>query len=155
MQEDQKNGMKLASTVFGNNDEIPNQYTCKGDNINPPLNIIDVPAQAKSLVLIMHDPDAPRGDYLHWLVWDMQSSTKAINANDVPIGAVQGPNDSHNNQYLGPCPPKGSGTHHYIFELYALDYSLNLPPQTTREKIQECLAGHILDHCQLTGVVAA
>jgi Raf kinase inhibitor-like YbhB/YbcL family protein len=147
--------MKITSTAFKDSDPIPLHYSCKGDNISPPLNIVDVPKNAKNLALVMHDPDAPVGDYLHWLMWDIQPSTQSIGANSVPVGAVQGPNGSGENNYMGPCPPKGSGTHRYIFELYALNSTLSLPPETSREKLQEAMSNHILEQASLTGTFAA
>jgi Raf kinase inhibitor-like YbhB/YbcL family protein len=148
--------LQLTSTAFNQNGIIPIQYTCKGDNVNPPLNIIDVPNGTKSLSLIMHDPDTPVGDYLHWIMWDMQPSTQAISANSVPVGAVQGANDSHSNQYIGPCPPKGTGSHRYIFELYALDTILNLRPDaTSRAQLEEAMKDHVLAHSVLTGIATA
>jgi Raf kinase inhibitor-like YbhB/YbcL family protein len=151
----QNNGLKILSTAFKNGEDIPTQYTCKGDNISPPLNIVNIPAQAKSLALIMHDPDAPVGDYVHWLVWDIQPSTLSIGANSIPVGAVQGITSFNKNEYGGPCPPAGSGTHRYIFELYALDMPLGLPPNTTRDKLVDAMKGHIVEQTALTGLVSA
>jgi Raf kinase inhibitor-like YbhB/YbcL family protein len=147
--------MQLSSPAFKDGESIPPQYSCKGDNINPPLTILNTPENAKSLALIMHDPDAPVGDYLHWIVWDIRPSTQAIGASSVPVGAVQGPNDSNKNQYTGPCPPKGTGTHRYIFELYALDLNLNLAPNTSRQKLQEAMKGHVVEQAILTGIFSA
>jgi Raf kinase inhibitor-like YbhB/YbcL family protein len=149
------NGLQLISTAFKKGETIPEQYTCKGDNISPPLNIINVPAQAKSLALIMHDPDAPVGDFVHWLIWDMQPSTQSIGANSIPVGAVQGTTSFNKNEYGGPCPPAGSGTHRYLFELYALDTSLGLNPGTSREKLEDAMKGHIVEQTVLTGLAAA
>jgi Raf kinase inhibitor-like YbhB/YbcL family protein len=147
--------MELISPAFKDGEPIPEQYTCKGENINPPLNIMNLPQAAKSLALIMHDPDAPAGDYLHWIMWDILPSTQAISVNSVPVGAVQGPNGSHENQYTGPCPPKGSGTHRYIFELYALELTLGLESDSSREKLHEAMSGHILEQAALMGTFAA
>jgi len=149
------NSIKLTSSAFNNGESIPVQFTCKGENISPPLNIVDAPPDAKSLALIMHDPDAPVGDFLHWLMWDLPANTQSIGAGTVPVGAVQGPTGFNKNEYGGPCPPKGSGTHRYIFELYALDTSLGLPANTSREKLQEAMKGHILQQAELMGTVAA
>lgn len=145
----------LSSSAFQDGKPIPASFTCKGDNSNPPLNIIGTPTDAKSLALILHDPDAVSGDFTHWLMWDIPSSTNGINAHSVPVGAVQGPNGIGDNQYMGPCPPAGTGTHHYIFELYALDTILNLPPQTTREELQKAIADHTIAKSQLVGLFAA
>lgn len=97
--------LKVASSAFADSAPIPAQYTCKGQNINPPLSILGVPAGAKSLALIMHDPDAVGGDFVHWTIWDIPASTENIAANSVPAGAIQGQNGGGRNKYMGPCPP--------------------------------------------------
>jgi Raf kinase inhibitor-like YbhB/YbcL family protein len=148
-------GIKLISPAFGEGQNIPAQYTCDGQNINPPLNIMDVPAEAKSLVLIMHDPDAVSGDFTHWVMWDIPISTKNIAPNTAPVGATQGANGSGGNQYMGPCPPSGSGTHHYKFEIFALDNNLSLGPGSARDKVEAAMNGHVLSNFTLTGLVAA
>ena len=147
--------LKLASQVFDDGAQIPAQYTCKGQNINPPLNIIGVPAGAKSLALIMHDPDAVSDDFVHWLLWDMPTSTGTIAVNSVPAGAIQGINGGGRNQYMGPCPPAGTGIHHYLFELYALNKTLGLPPATNRDQLQKAMQGHILAQHTFTSLFAA
>lgn len=103
----------------------------------------------------MHDPDAVSGDFIHWLIWDIPPTTEVISVNDVPVGAVQGANGKGQSQYTGPCPPKGTGTHHYIFDFYALDISLGLPSGSDLETILKAQQGHVLDHCTLTGLFAA
>lgn len=147
-----KDSLDLMSPVFRNKCPIPPQYSCKGQNVNPPLNIFNVPKGAQSLTLIMHDPDAPNGDYLHWLIWDIPPGTESIPVNSVPVGAVQGQNGSGDTGYTGPCPPAGSGTHHYIFDLYALDAPLNLPTNSNLGDVIKAQADHILDHCELVGL---
>jgi len=147
-----KNGFYAVSPVFRHGCPIPPQYSCKGQNVNPPLNIFNVPKGAQSLMLIMHDPDAPGGDYLHWLVWDIPPGTDSIPVNSVPVGAVQGKNSGGNTGYTGPCPPQGSGTHHYIFDFYALDTSLNLPTNSSLDDVMKAQGGHVLDHCELVGL---
>ncbi|HET9850838.1 MAG TPA: YbhB/YbcL family Raf kinase inhibitor-like protein [Candidatus Saccharimonadales bacterium] len=148
-------GLRLTSTAFREGQTIPEQYTCKGQNINPPLNIVNPPAGTQGFAIIMHDPDAPVGDYLHWLIWDIPPSTEGINANSSPVGAVAGYNQSDSQGYMGPCPPAGSGTHRYQFELYALDTTLGLERSANREKLEAAMSGHILDQTTLTGVFAA
>jgi Raf kinase inhibitor-like YbhB/YbcL family protein len=148
-------GIQLISPAFAEGQSIPSQYTCDGQNINPPLNIMDVPAEAKSLVLIMHDPDAISGDFTHWVMWDIPTGTKNIAPNTVPVGAMQGANSSGSNQYMGPCPPSGTGTHHYKFEIYALDNSLSLESGSTRDKVEAAMNSHVLSNFTLTGLVAA
>lgn len=146
---------QLTSPAFTEGGVIPKQYTCKGDNISPPLLIADLPEETKSLALIMHDPDAINGDFVHWIVWDISPKTQSINANSVPVGAVQGLNGFGKNSYSGPCPPKGTGTHRYIFELYAIDTSLGLDPHTPRERLEDTMREHLLAQSILTGLVKA
>ncbi|MBI2008878.1 YbhB/YbcL family Raf kinase inhibitor-like protein [Candidatus Saccharibacteria bacterium] len=150
-----KSSLKLFSQVFRDGAAIPVQYTCKGQNVNPPLNIVDVPDGAKSLALIIHDPDAVGGDFVHWTAWDISASAETIAVNSVPAGTVQGINSAGRAGYMGPCPPAGTGTHHYIFELYALDKSLGLKSDTNRDQLKSAMQGHILDQTILTGLFAA
>lgn len=144
--------LQLISPAFRDGFPIPMQYTCKGPNINPPLNILGVDKNTKSLTLIMHDPDSVHGDYTHWLIWDIPRSCETITANSVPSGAVQGYNDAGSHKYVGPCPPAGTGIHHYKFELYALDVPLSLEENTTRQQLEAAIGGHILDRHTLTGL---
>lgn len=146
---------QLMSPAFRDGANIPPQYTCKGQNVSPPLNIINCDPQTQSLALVMHDPDAPAGDYVHWLMWDVPSSTETIAANSVPVGAVQGLNSNDGVGYMGPCPPPGSGAHRYMFELYCLDSSLGLESGASREQLQKAMRGHVLDSFTLTGLFAA
>lgn len=147
--------MQLTSPAFKNGDVIPEQYTCRGQNVNPQFNILNLPSETKSLALIMHDPDAPVGDFVHWTMWDIPPNTSSIGTNSVPVGAIQGVTGFNNNKYGGPCPPAGSGTHRYIFELYALDTMLNLEANTELDKLQEAIKGRIVADATLTGLVAA
>ena len=142
--------MKLASPAFENNQFIPKKYTCDGENINPPLVIKDVPKGAKSLVLIVDDPDAPLKTWLHWLVWNIEPSVSLIGEGQVPENAVQGINDFGSHSYGGPCPP--SGIHHYHFKLYALDIKLSLDPSVARAKVETAMQNHILDKAELVGL---
>lgn len=144
--------LQLISSAFKDGDPIPPAYTCKGQNINPPLNILNIPGDTRSLALIMHDPDAVSGDFVHWLVWDISTAVDIISPNSVPVGAIQGQNGAGKDNYMGPCPPSGSGTHHYIFELYALDSTLGVPKGATRESLQKAMEGHILAQTTLTGL---
>lgn len=143
------NVMKISSNAFQNNQAIPSKYTCDGENVNPPLQIAEVPAGAKSLALVVDDPDAPVGDWVHWLVWNIEPTTTQIAENSVPAGAVQGKTDFGENQYGGPCPP--SGTHRYHFKVYALDTRLDLPAETRKSGLEAVMRGHILDQGMLVG----
>lgn len=147
--------MQILSSAFKHGETIPEQYTCRGQNINPQLIFVDVPTGTKSLALILHDPDALNGDFVHWLIWDIPISANSIASSNLPVGAVQGQNGVGSNKYIGPCPPAGSGTHRYMFELYALNFSLNLKPDTNRQKLEEAMKGHVIEQATLTGLVAA
>jgi len=153
--DDKSDSLMLASGAFRDGSPIPPQYSYKGQNVSPPLVITGAPKAAASLVLIMHDPDAVSGDFTHWLMWDIPVSTDVIAANSVPVGAVQGPNGTGKNQYIGPCPPAGTGIHHYIFELYALDKTLGLPAESDRDQLEQTMAGNILARSTLTGLFEA
>lgn len=142
--------MELMSSAFENNTAIPSQYTCDGKDLNPPLRIQDVPANAKSLALIVHDPDAPhQGGWTHWVVWNISPQTAEIAENTVPSEAIQGRTDFGTNKWGGPCPP--SGTHHYQFILYALDTTLDLPPTTTKSDLEKAMEGHTIEKNMLVG----
>ncbi len=141
--------IKITSPAFKNGDFIPQKYTCKGEDINPPLEFTNIPDAAKSLVLIMDDPDAPMGTWQHWLVWNISPEIKKIEENSVPKGAVLGRNDFGRLKYGGPCPP--SGTHRYFFRLYALDVKLNLKEGATRKELDNAMGGHIIDSATLMG----
>ena len=154
-QETASGGLQIISQVFRDGGPIPPQYSCKGQNVNPPLNILNVPAGTLSLTLIMHDPDAVSGDFLHWLVWDIPPSTESIGVNSVPVGAVQGLNGSEQTGYAGPCPPQSTGTHRYIFDFYALDTTLDLPANSTVQDVIKAQKGHVLDHSAITGTFTA
>jgi Raf kinase inhibitor-like YbhB/YbcL family protein len=148
-------GLRIISPVFRDGTAIPIQYSCRGPNVNPPINIFGVPDRTQSLALILHDPDAPVGDFLHWLIWDIPPRTESISVNDVPVGAIQGSNSKGENSYMGPCPPKGSGTHRYIFDFYALDTTINLPSGSSRDQLEKAMTGHIIDKCTLVGLFAS
>lgn len=141
--------MIITSSAFVDGENIPDQYGCKGQNINPPLDIKDVPTNAKSLVLIVDDPDSPTGNWVHWLVWNIDPTTLALTAGQVPFGVSQGKNSFGDNKYGGPCP--GSGTHHYHFKIYALDTLLGLPDGSTKEQLLNDMASHILAQGLLIG----
>lgn len=142
--------IKLSSTAFQDNGLIPVKYTCDGSDINPPLAIENVPPGAKSLALIVDDPDAPMGTWVHWLVWNIAPNTKEIKENSVPQGAGLGMNDFRRQAYGGPCPP--SGTHRYFFKLYALDTTLNLSSRAKKADIEKAMKGHIISQGQIIGL---
>lgn len=141
--------MNLTSPEFQNGKHIPTVFSCKGDDVNPPLVIEGVPAEAKSLALIMDDPDAPVGTWVHWVMWNIEPSTRQIAKASVPPGAQEGTNSWQRRNYGGPCPP--SGTHRYFFHLYALKEKLNLPTSTTSKDLEHAMQGKILAKCELMG----
>ena len=146
--------LKLTSTAFEEGGMIPSQYTCDGQNVSPPLAWSGVPEGTKTLALIADDPDAPRGTWVHWVVYQIPATERGLPEN-VPAretldsGARQGKNDFKNTAYGGPCPP--SGTHRYFFKLYALDSSLDLHPGATKDQLLKAAEGHVLAQGQLIG----
>lgn len=141
--------MKITSPVFEHNQDIPKKYTCQGEDVNPPLEISDVPSEAKSLVLIMDDPDAPMGTWDHWIVWNINPEVKKIEENTTPEGVV-GENSWNKNNYGGPCPP--SGKHRYFFKLYALDTKLTLKSNKGKKAVEKAMKNHILKQTELIGL---
>ena len=140
--------MKLTSPAFENNKGMPSEYTCDGPNIAPELNIEDVPENTKSLALIMDDPDAPSGTWVHWVVWNIPSDTRTIAKGTEPQG-TQGTTSFGKQGYGGPCPP--FGTHSYFFKLYALDTTLDLKDGSTKEQLEQAMDGHIIEKVDLIG----
>lgn len=144
------NMLKISSPAFNHNGMIPQKFTCDGDDINPALAFEGVPQGAKSLALIMDDPDAPRGIWVHWVVWNIDPRTTGVRENSVPTGGKQGMNDFRKHDYGGPCPP--SGTHRYFFKLYALDTTLELKPNTTKPELEAAMKNHIIGQAEMIGL---
>lgn len=142
--------MKISSTAFAHNGPVPSKYTCDGEDVNPPLAIENVPAKTKSLALIVDDPDAPAGVWVHWVVWNISPLTTEIRENTVPKGASQGMTDFRKRKYNGPCPP--SGTHRYFFKLYALDSTVTLDPSANKAAVESAIKGRILAQTELIGL---
>jgi len=141
--------MTIESTAFKNEEEIPSKYTCDGEAINPPLTIKNVPENAKSLTLIVDDPDAPSGTWDHWILWNIPKEVMQIAEGSTPMGAVVGKNSSGENSYGPPCPP--SGAHRYYFRLYALDTPLNLSSNSNSDDLRGAMEGHVLAEAELMG----
>ena len=139
--------MKINSPDFKNNELIPKKFTCDGEDVSPGLVIESIPQQAKSLALVVDDPDAPMGTWVHWVVYDMPLSSR-IEQNSIP--GKQGINDFGRRNYGGPCPP--SGTHRYFFKVYALDAMLNLKEGLSKKELERFLQGHILEKTELVGL---
>ncbi len=147
--------MIIKSYAFRDNGDIPPRLTCDGANVNPVLGIESVPLDTKSLVLIMDDLDTSFGGiFTHWVVWNIPSQTAQIAEGDLPRGAVQGRNSFGNNGYGGPCPPRGSKSHRYVFKLYALNTELDLLSGSEKEKVERKMEGHILEQASVTGLYA-
>ncbi len=139
--------MNLTSPAFSHNQPIPRKYTCQGQDINPPLAIAGIPAGTKSLALIMDDPDAPGGNWDHWLVYNILP-TSEIKENSAPGTQVR--NDFGRVNYGGPCPP--SGTHRYFFKLYALSATLDFPRLPSKKELESAIQKHLLEEAALIGL---
>lgn len=142
--------MRISSSAFLDNEEIPSKYTCEGENINPPLHFHDVSKSAESLVLIVEDPDAPSKVWKHWLIYNLDPQLEGIDENSVPESGKEGMTDFGKPGYGGPCPP--SGTHRYFFRLYALDKQLQIEGDPTVDIIREYMQEHILEEAELVGL---
>lgn len=142
--------LTISSPAFNHGEAIPPRYSCDGADASPPLVIGKIPPAARMLALIMDDPDAPAGTWVHWVVWNIPVQTREIPENSLPPGASQGKNDWKRNSYGGPCPP--SGTHRYYFRLYALDTLLQLASSTTKADLERAMKGHILARGELMGI---
>ena len=141
--------MKIESNSFSPGEKIPSQFTCDGENINPHLAFRDIPEGTKSITLISDDPDAPRGTWVHWTMWNIDPSVQEISQRSIPKGGVEGTTSFGKAGYGGPCPH--SGMHRYFFKLYALDTMLDLTADTDKEKLEKAMEGHILDRAEIMG----
>jgi len=146
--------IKLMSTAFNEGEMIPSKYTCNGLDVSPPLSWISVPEGTKSLALICDDPDAPFGTWVHWVLFNLPPELHELPENipaekELENGAKHGKNDFHDFGYGGPCPP--SGTHRYLFKLYALDTEIVLEPGIKKAKLVKAMKGHILAEGKLMG----
>ncbi len=144
------NPMQITSSEFLDNKLIPAKYTCDGEGVNPSLSFANVPKQAVTLALVVDDPDAPKGTWVHWLVWNVVPTTESIAENSVPQGAIQGQGSSGQNVYGSPCPP--SGQHRYFFKLFALDTKLTIPSYSSSIDLEKAMEGHIISQAQLIGL---
>jgi len=147
----------LKSSAFSDGGNIPEQYTCDDRNVSPPLTWEDAPAGTQQLALIVDDPDASRGVNTHWVIYNISASTDSLpeyvpNEEQGPDGSRQGKNTAGEIGYRGPCPPWGSGAHRYVFNLYALDATLDLPAGQDKASLLGAMGGHIIELVQLTGL---
>ena len=141
---------QLTSAAFEANGTIPREYTCDGADLSPPLRWAEPPAGTKSFALICDDPDAPRGTWVHWVLFNLPASTTSLSTGLVPSGARQGTTDFGRPGYGGPCPPRGPA-HRYVFTLYALDLELDLPAGAAKAALLRAMDGHILAQTELIG----
>ncbi|HUC88965.1 MAG TPA: YbhB/YbcL family Raf kinase inhibitor-like protein [Candidatus Paceibacterota bacterium] len=142
--------MKIESDIFINNGRIPVEYTCYGKGMQPPLKISGVPDEAKSLALIMDDPDAPSGDFVHWVIWNMSPKTSIIKNSIAPEGAMEGYTSLNKPGFVAPCPP--SGIHRYNFKLYALDAVLSIPKFSNKADLTRAMDKHIIGSAEIIGL---
>ncbi|MES2643637.1 MAG: YbhB/YbcL family Raf kinase inhibitor-like protein [Myxococcota bacterium] len=145
--------LELTSPAFSTGGTIPKKHTCEGANTSPALTWTEVPAGTRTLALVVDDPDAPGGTWVHWVAWNIPATARGLPEAVSPTDAMlqQGQNDFRAIGYGGPCPPRGHGPHRYFFRLYALDAPLTLPPTTTRATLDAALAGHVLATAELMG----
>lgn len=141
--------MKLTSSAFNYNNQIPPKYTCDGEDINPPLHFSDIPEGTRSFALTVDDPDAPSGNWDHWILWNIEPNVFEIAEDSIPPTAVSGDNDFKRTNWGGPCPP--SGNHRYFFKLYALDSILVLEKGSRKSELLQAMEGHIIDRTELIG----
>lgn len=139
--------LRITSAAFKENDFIPPRYTCDGENISPPLSIYQIPAETKSLVIIVDDPDAPGGTWVHWIMWNIPV-TRQFRENEAK--GLQGVNDSGKHRYQGPCPP--GGIHRYFFKIYALNCLLDLPVSSTKQELEKAMSDNIIAFGELVGL---
>jgi len=148
-------GLELKSTTFSNGEEIPRKYGYKNDNVNPPLTINGIPPDTKSMAIIMDDPDAQAAVgkiWVHWVIWNIDSTTTDIPESCTISGAINGKNDFGELGYGGPAPP--DKRHTYIFKLYALDTKLDLQKGATKAQIESAITGHVIEQATLKGTFA-
>lgn len=150
--------LTLTSNAFADGDAIPAEYTCQGEDISPQLHWDELPANTRSLVLIVDDPDAPdpvapKMTWVHWVLYNLPAQTcelpKAVASNDLPDGSGEGINDWQRTGYGGPCPPLGR--HRYYFKLYALDTLLDDLNRPTKTEVEDAMAGHVIAQAELMG----
>ena len=147
--------IQLTAGSFNNNGRIPASFTCDGANTSPPLTWSSPPAATKSFALILDDPDAPMGSFVHWVIYNLPATDRSLPAavpkqGQLSDGARQGRNDFGETGYGGPCPP-GHSEHHYRFVLYAADAVLSLPAGATKQQVEDALKGHIVARGVLVG----
>lgn len=147
--------LTLSSGAFKSGDVIPMQYSCEGANVSPPLSWRGLPDGTQSLALILDDPDAPRGLFTHWIIYNLPPDLDGLPedaANHLISVASHGRNDFGQRSYGGPCPPRGDEPHRYFFRLYALDSQIELMSGAPRPQVLDAIRDHVLERAELTGI---
>jgi Raf kinase inhibitor-like YbhB/YbcL family protein len=139
----------LESITFGHAEPIPDRHTCDSEDLSPPLRWTDVPEEARSLALVVDDPDAPGGVFTHWVAWGLDPGTGGLREGEAAPG--EGQNDFGAVGYRGPCPPPRHGRHRYVFRLYALDRELELEAGAKKADLEQAIEGHVLTTAELVG----
>jgi Raf kinase inhibitor-like YbhB/YbcL family protein len=149
---EEKNPMVLNTNAFLDKGMFPTMYTCDGKDISPQFSWTGIPTKTKSLALVMEDPDAPNGNFYHWVIYNMPKTVKEIpEGGKTPAGATIGKNSFDKLKYSGPCPPKGS-SHTYTITLYALDTKLSLPKGADGSAVSKAIEGHVVGKIGLSTV---
>jgi len=141
--------LEVTSGAFEDGGPIPRKYTCEGENLSPSLSWSAAPEGTRTLALIVHDPDAPSGDFIHWLAWNIDPGPGSLEEGRSP--PAEGTHGGGAVGYMGPCPPPGHGSHRYVHQLFAVDSDLELEPGATRDELQAALDGHVLEEARLVG----
>ncbi|WP_048165574.1 YbhB/YbcL family Raf kinase inhibitor-like protein [Palaeococcus pacificus] len=147
-----------VSSVFKEGDVIPVKYTCEGADVSPPLKLEGLSKDAVSIAIIVDDPDAPIGTFVHWVAWnippmeEIPEGIPKLRELSSPIEVVQGRNDFGRIGYNGPCPPRGHGIHHYHFKVYVLDTKLDLSSGATKSELEKAMEGHVIQKGELIGL---
>jgi Raf kinase inhibitor-like YbhB/YbcL family protein len=147
-------GLRLTTSAFRGTD-IPRKFTCDGPDVSPALSWNDPPKGTETFALVMDDPDAPGGTWVHWVIYDLPAEIRELcegvpKERDLSGGARQGRNDFGKIGYNGPCPPRGA-VHRYFFKLYALNSKMNLKPRVSKDELERAMKGHILAQVELVG----
>lgn len=144
---------KISSPALSNDGSLPSAYTCSGSRISPPISIDNPPSSTKEFVLIMHNPDAETGDVTHWVVWGIPPETTIINENLLPTGAVVGKNDKSLNSYDPPCAIEGANPGRYVFDVYALNESIKLDDNSTKDRVIAAINGQVISKAQFSATL--
>jgi Raf kinase inhibitor-like YbhB/YbcL family protein len=142
----------VSSDAFGDGQTIPTSFTCDGSDVSPPLRWSGVPDEAVELALLVEDPDAPGGTFVHWLLWGLAPGVSELPEGSVPDGARQGTNGFGKLGWGGPCPPRGHGPHRYVFTLHALAEPLHVDEGATADQLRAAIEGKVIAQGQLIGL---